>query len=120
RFERDGAERPPLLTDRERWRTVALFDGFARIYGMDDTARFFRTKGDPKREALSLFPPGEGEPKGSPVGSLRLVPAADGSASLEGTFGGHAIKAALQARDTSQFPLMNRGFHWISEYPYNR
>jgi len=46
-------------------------------------------------------------------------PAAD-RLTLEGTFGSHRLQASLRRGDRSKFLLLNRGFHWVSEYPFNR
>jgi hypothetical protein len=39
---------------------------------------------------------------------------------LDGTFDGHRIRAKLRGADESSFLLVNRGFHWINEVPFNR
>ena len=34
---------------------------------------------------------------------------------------GHKIRMQLRLEDRKDFPLfLKRGFHWISEYPFNR
>ena len=33
---------------------------------------------------------------------------------------GHKTHIQLRLRDRNKFLLVNRGFHWIQEYPYNR
>ena len=54
------------------------------------------------------------------LGTLRYRRAADGALTLEGTFDGHAITVEGTLRRPEDFLLMNRGFHWINEYPFNR
>ena len=39
---------------------------------------------------------------------------------LDGTMDGQKIHAELKLVDRSQFMLVSRGFHWISEYPFQR
>jgi len=39
---------------------------------------------------------------------------------LRGMWRGHAIEACLHRTEMPKFPLLTRGFHWISEYPFNR
>jgi hypothetical protein len=46
-------------------------------------------------------------------------PAAD-RLTLDGTFSGHRLQASLHRGDSSQFLLVNRGFHWVNEFPFNR
>jgi hypothetical protein len=33
---------------------------------------------------------------------------------------GHKVLLHLQLVDRQQFQLVNRGFHWIQEYPFSR
>ncbi|NQX86162.1 MAG: hypothetical protein HRT67_09710 [Flavobacteriaceae bacterium] len=40
--------------------------------------------------------------------------------SFEATYKDDVIKATCTVIKKEDFLLMNRGFHWISEYPYNR
>jgi len=39
---------------------------------------------------------------------------------LDGEMDSHKIHMQLQLVDLSTFLLINRGFHWIQEYPFNR
>lgn len=39
---------------------------------------------------------------------------------LDGQMDGHAVHVQLKLKDRNQFLLVNRGFHWIQEYPFNR
>jgi len=39
---------------------------------------------------------------------------------LDGNMDSHKIHMQLQRMDRSKFVLVSRGFHWISEYPFNR
>jgi hypothetical protein len=39
---------------------------------------------------------------------------------LQGVLGQDSLMIRFRARDLSQFRLINRGFHWINETPYNR
>ena len=39
---------------------------------------------------------------------------------LDGSMGGHPIHAELKRVDLRKFTLVNRGFHWINEYPFWR
>ena len=38
---------------------------------------------------------------------------------LNGTFDGRKVQANLHRIDESKLPLLSRGFHWVSEYPFN-
>jgi hypothetical protein len=39
---------------------------------------------------------------------------------LDGIMDGHTIRMQLQRIDLNKFLILNRGFHWIQEYPFNR
>ena len=43
-----------------------------------------------------------------------------GLLALEGTLDGQKVRAKLRRADSPEFLLINRGFHWINEYPFNR
>lgn len=53
-------------------------------------------------------------------GVLRFIRISPNRLRLWGHLGRQRIVAALQRVDESKFPLFRRGFHWISEYPFNR
>ncbi len=40
--------------------------------------------------------------------------------SLEGMYGSDTLKIKLQPYDLGRFGLLNRGFNWVNEQPYNR
>jgi len=39
---------------------------------------------------------------------------------LQGSMDGKAVSATLKHAPEKRYELMNRGFHWIQELPYNR
>ncbi|MFO0963064.1 MAG: hypothetical protein U0625_09175 [Phycisphaerales bacterium] len=133
----DGAERPPLVTDELRWRDFTLVDtesmrmavaspmtGANRYLGVEIQA----DADAPGSGTLRLLKrTGGGATAGAAapteadlLGTLRYRRAADGALTLEGTFDGHAITVEGTLRRPEDFLLMNRGFHWINEYPFNR
>ena len=40
--------------------------------------------------------------------------------SVSGTLAGTAIVAKMRRIDETKFVLLNRGFHWVSELPFNK
>lgn len=113
----DGQIRSPLLTDHERWRR-ALFDipsfmGFQRVDGSmtgygcsiaDKEKTLTLTKSDDKnwKATFSFERPVQDQ----------LV--------LDGAMDGHKVHMQLKLFDRNKFTLINRGFHWINEYPFGR
>ncbi len=113
----DGVERPPLLTDAQRWRRLvvdrATDVAFIRL---DDSVVRYRVAADPDASALTLSNPADKawtahlafqrpEPE-------RLI--------LDGTMGGHAVHLETRLFDRAKFNLVSRGFHWVQQFPVNQ
>ena len=113
----DGVARPPLVTDKERWRRwIFSYPGAASIHLMDDTRTRYRLTMDSDKKLLNLTKRDDALWKTS-VSYTRPAP---GQLTIEGVFDGHKIRARLRQEKESDFLLLERGFHWINEYPYNR
>ncbi|MDB4533937.1 hypothetical protein N9242_03625, partial [Vicingaceae bacterium] len=127
-FKRDGEVVPPILTDSFMWRSVTFQ---RRAYG-------FRGEPGPvdilviglmnKSAAGAEFAISEDESTLT-VNNRRnaLIPNEitldwqdDDSLVLSGTTPGGEISVKLRRRGKDGFLLMNRGFRWISEVPFNR
>jgi hypothetical protein len=116
----NGEVRPPLLTDKERWRRVVFSSvGQMSIYGMESPRQGFGLKQDPVRRTLRMTR--FGDPKApKPKSVLTYRQPEPGVLLLEGTFEGKKVRARLRRVDEKSFELINRGFNWINEYPRNR
>jgi hypothetical protein len=122
-FQEDGKELPALATDGRRWNTFVLLGGYVRLWGFDRSTRLLKVEGNPTHGRFALLALGEGgEPVAgaAPVAQMEFHLSGDGQGLLEGTYEGRALKVAMARQDSRNFPLMKRGFHWISEFPYNR
>lgn len=116
-FEVDGKPHPPLVTDAERWRRVIFdFPKAIAIQLMSDSRLRYGLDLDSEARTMALVPPFDR--------ARRTVFSYDqpepGRLSMEGTLDGRKIRARLRRVDSPEFRLMNRGFHWINEYPFNR
>jgi len=119
-FALDNAPRPPLLTDPQRWQRV-IFDApdIVTIQSMDGTLKKYYLQLDDQKKWLTLWDPPDTH------WSARLVFDASkpDQMKLEGRFGQNHVHADLQRVDMSdpvKFLLINRGMHWINQYPQNR
>jgi hypothetical protein len=116
----DGEPHPPLLTDLSRWRR-AIFDSPARIVfeRPNDTFQGYGASIDMNRKTLLLT---KASDKGWKANFTFERPAHESQDELEldGQMDGHQLHLQLHLLDRNQFPLVSRGFHWISEYPFNR
>ncbi|HEV2444317.1 MAG TPA: hypothetical protein VGS58_00285 [Candidatus Sulfopaludibacter sp.] len=114
-FRRNGQDVPPLLTDATRWKRVILqTPAFAALRLMDDSPRSFGAEYDAANKRLTLTTPD----KQKNVFQYSQ-PDAD-HVVLEGRLGGANLVVGLRKVDVQKFLLVNRGFHWINERPFNR
>lgn len=112
----DGVTRPPVLTDGTRWRRV-VFSGerMLSVVTVDGKRTRYRLAAGGQRELkLQRF----GVPDS---GKLAYLTPNASTLVLDGTVDGQRIHATLQKEDTSKsFLLLDRGFHWITDMPFNR
>jgi hypothetical protein len=113
----DGQIRSPLLNDYGRWRRV-IFDlptsmSFQR---MDDTMSSYGAAIDVSQNTLSLT---KGSDKTWKANFHFQRPAPD-QLIVDGEMDGKKLHMQLQLFDRNKFLLVNRGYHWIQEYPFNR
>jgi hypothetical protein len=113
----DGQIRSPLLTDYDRWHRVIFdFPERASFQRMDDTYAGYGASINVNDKTLALT---KGDDKNW-KGDFHFQRVAQDQLTLDGKMDGHMIHMQLQLVDRNKFLLVNRGFHWIQEYPYNR
>ena len=116
-FVANGVARPATPMDRTRWRRVIISEaGGLSVQTLDDATVRYRTKDDPKNRTFEL------STIYSPYDKTLLTYREPGPDRLEldGRYGGEAILVMLRKVPVPSFLLNERGFHWVSEYPYNR
>ncbi|HEY7405580.1 MAG TPA: DoxX family protein [Candidatus Angelobacter sp.] len=113
----DGQVRPALLTDQNRWRRI-VFDSpvFTNFQRPDDSFTTYRCAFNDQTKTLTLTKPAD---KNWQASLLYARPASD-QLTLDGAMDGHKIQMQLKLMDRDKFTLVNRGFHWINEYPFQR
>ena len=113
----DGQLRAPLVTDSDRWRRV-IFDFATRVtfQRMDDSFARYGASIDAKNKTLVIT---DDQDKSSKANITFERPAPD-QMTLDGKMDGHTIHMQVRLKDRNHFLLVNRGFHWIQEYPFNR
>lgn len=117
-FERNGEIIPPLTTDSTRWdKLIVQRAGSARIHFMPNNRKFYDFKSDSIENFILINPSRDTT---AMVDTLFFTQPDSSLLELEGILGSDTLKIRLNSRQKDHFRLMNRGFHWISEYPYNR
>lgn len=121
-FTRNGAEVPPLLTDKTRWRWAMIYPEFLSIRAMNGERLPYTLTKDSAHGIWTLAGVNKAkpDPTQAPAGSLHVTAPDPQHLLMEGTLEGSAVCIRLQKKTDKDFPLMNRGFHWINEFPYNR
>jgi uncharacterized membrane protein YphA (DoxX/SURF4 family) len=113
----DGQVRPPLMGDEIRWRR-AIFDfpqrmSFQRI---DESYDGHGATINTQDKTLALT---KNDDKNWKATFKYDRPTPD-QLILDGAMDGHQFHIELKLYDRNKFLLVNRGFHWIQEYPFNR
>ncbi|MBV8201456.1 MAG: hypothetical protein JOZ15_12610 [Acidobacteria bacterium] len=120
-FVRNGRTLPPLLTDASRWRRLTVtYAMVLSVRWMDGSLHRFKTQYAPAKHsvAFSAWEPKKGAPSDQGAFSYSL-PDKDHLV-LQGTLLKDALAVKLRRVDPGKLLLVSRGFHWISEFPFNR
>ena len=109
-YSLDGEGRPPQVPDNVRWRRLIIgrSEQIAFLERMDGKRRGYALNLD--HAAKKLFLDSE---------FAYSTPAPE-TMHLDGSHYGRALSVTMRRVDESEFRLINRGFHWINESPYNR
>jgi len=114
-FTKNKDTLPPLITDGTRWRYLIIDrKGRATIKMMNDQKKYMTLHVDTIKERLTLY---EGEWE---LSDNFKYSHSDDILNLQGILYGDTLDIHLKAKDLSKMTLINRGFHWVNEYPYNR
>ncbi len=113
----DGQPRSPLLTDKDRWRRVVFdFTTFTSFQRPDDTFTGYGSAINEKDHTIALTKPADKNWKAT----LNYTRPASDQLVLAGAMDGHKVEMKLRLQDRDKFNLVNRGFHWVNEYPFQR
>ena len=111
---RDGKPVPPLLTDPTRFRSGFIDRSWGGLRTSADIALSFQLPKDGVDAVVNAWLPAKWV-----SGQLRFTTPDTEHVVLEGTIGGEKLRMRLKRRDTPSL-LVGRGFHFVSELPFNR
>jgi hypothetical protein len=113
----DGQLRSPLLTDGDRWRR-AIFEFPIRMafQRMDDSLARYGASINVNDKTLELTKDNDKSWKAN----FTFQRVSESQLTLDGNMDSHKVHMQLQLVDRKTFLLVNRGFHWVQEYPFNR
>jgi len=113
----NGQLRSPLLIDYDRWRRAVFeFPDAVAFQRMDDSFVYYGASINANDKTIILT---KGDDKNWKANFTFLRAAAD-QLILDGKMDSDTIHIQLHLIDPGKFMLLNRGFHWIQEYPFNR
>ena len=114
-FSRNGVLLPPLLGDAKRWHRVGFErPNYLQGWHLDESQFSYQIQLNQLKHSITLKLPDGG------IGQLQYSEPTKGKLELEGMLVGEPVQIRLRAIDASQFLLLNRGFHWVQEFPFNR
>ncbi|WP_316830526.1 hypothetical protein [Pedobacter aquatilis] len=116
-FKLKGKEIPPLTTDSTRWKQLVIsWPGYAQVKVMTDSSLNFTTVFNRKTKELVLTSRNQYNDqyklKYSLLDKDHVV--------FSGLKNQDSVYVTFKRKDLKDFKLINRGFHWINEHPYNR
>lgn len=107
---------PPLFTDSNRWKNLVIeWEKRATIKMMNDSLQSVHFDVDTVQKKVLFYSYADTLNKSDLSYEKR-----NGYLTLNGKSGKDSVLIRLKERDVKSFRLMNRGFRWVNEYPYNR
>lgn len=107
---------PPLKTDTLQWAQLHIErEGFARVKYLNDRAVGYTVTVDTIARTLSLM-----KQDSSAASDFTYELLDSNRLRLVGTVLEDSVVISFLRKGKSDFLLMNRGFNWVNEYPFNR
>lgn len=116
-FVQNGDTLAPLLTDSLRWRRLVVdWPGFATVRRMNDGVARYAFYPDTTAGSVQMYTFADTSNKFT----LHYKRPAPEELTFEGVLHEDSVYIQMSAYDVNNFLLVNRGFHWINETPFNR
>jgi hypothetical protein len=120
-FTVDGSDRPALVTEPDRWRRFIVdYPGSAGVQLTNASRIRYRIQINFAAGTITLRQADLSDWKAE----LTFSQPDDDHLNFDGTIDGRVLRIKMKREDVdeflAQFRLINRGFHWINEFPFNR
>ncbi|HEX5150126.1 MAG TPA: hypothetical protein VFW07_01690 [Parafilimonas sp.] len=107
----------PLKTDTARWdKLIVSYTNYSFIKFMNDSTKGVAFKTDTVAKKIEVFSYSDTTKKSNFIYNF---PHKD-VLLLTGNLNGDSVTIEMKKYDLNNFLLINRGFHWVNEYPFNR
>ncbi len=115
KFVKNGKEVPPLLTDTTRWKRLLIdYSKWVSVMGMDDRYQRYLVKTDTVKKQIVF------STRKDTVNKYTMRYERMGKdLKLSGVLKKDTLNITLQHYPLKHFDLIQRGFHWVNEEPYN-
>ena len=116
-FVKNGDTLQPLITDTSQWRSLnIIYTKQATLKMINDSMKVCNLVMDTAKKKMHLA-----EDKDSTYAAAFSYSLPDSvHLLLTGKLKEDSVSILLQKQDLQKYRLINRGFHWVNEYPYNR
>ncbi len=116
-FIRNNDTIAPLATDTTRWKKLIVsYPEYSFVQFMNDSTKGFAFKPDIIKKRIEMFSYNDTTKKSNLVYSFPQK----NILLLTGKLDSNSVVIKMKKYDLKNFRLINRGFHWVNEYPYNR
>lgn len=110
-FERNNQLIPPLTTDSTRWDLLIIdWNGYATVKMITGELRRHQISIDTLSRKI----------KWENTTSLTYEETGENLLTIKGRIINDSVTIRFRKKDPREFTLVNRGFRWINEYPFNR
>jgi hypothetical protein len=117
RFVKNKDILPPLATDTSQWKQLSIMSSdFATIKMMNDSLKRYSFTPDTLNKTVKLSVVSDG----ADIATLHYFNPDSAHLVFTGKLLNDSVYIEMQKLDFNKMRLINRGFHWINEYPYNR
>ena len=106
---------PPLNTNSKRWKELIIQQNGAKIISMTDSSERYKVDVDTIKNRIIFT-----SIKQIDVKYNLQYQSNKTTMTLAGNWGKDSLKVILNRIDINKFLLLNRGFHWINDYPFNK
>ncbi|MBQ0734422.1 hypothetical protein [Aquimarina celericrescens] len=114
-FVKNGDIMPPLTTDTIRWKRLIVGKRSLGIQTMDEKIKYFNEETDTIVKTLQIT-----NRKDSTDIQRFIYKFKDSLYTFESIYKSDTLKIEAKKKEREEFLLINRGFHWINEFPFNR
>jgi len=116
-FVSNGDTLQPLTTDTLRWQHLVIqWEGRTHIQMMNDKFSHYNLETDTIEQKMTIY--SRRDTINKHHFTYDFVKGE--SLNLEGTWGTDTLSVQMTRRSKDEFLLLNRGFNWVNEFPFNR